>query len=249
MKPVTYRHLGDRGRLGNSLFEVAATVGVARSQERPVVFRPDWEYRPFFSLPDEWYSDEPATDVCSLIGGSHYRRTYAQDPNLFRHCADEIRAAFAPSPRATAVLDALPQPGPHDVAVHVRRGDYLAMPDHLPALDSDYYWAAAAVLNLGSHSLTDLAFHVYGDDPEWAAEELPQTWAIHQPATVSDHGEPMDWCDLLMMARYNHHVIANSSYSWFGAWLSDNPSPIAPANWFGSRIDTPSPVLPEWRTL
>jgi hypothetical protein len=255
---VTYHGLGEHGRLGNQLFQIAATVGIAHGLDEPVAFDPDWPYRPFFSLPDDWFADNwmDKTEASSYATHLPSRwRKYLQDPRLFADVADKIRAAFAPSARARAVLDALPQPGPLDVAVHVRRTDYEGRDGYLDMLPACWYRKATHPFSvlLGWQSRPDLGFHVYGDDPEWAQAELippnrremfDPTWEVRGYGT--EDGEPTDWCDLLMMARYRHHIIANSSYSWWAAWLSGDDHAVCPDPWFGPKIDVPSPALPHW---
>lgn len=247
MRPFTYQGLGQMGRLGNMLWQIAGTVGVARTEGRPVVFPADWPYRPWFCLPDEWF-DAPGRpqDVVGLMDPSlsRWERVYMQNPDLWADCADEIRDALRPSPRAVAVLDALPQPGPMDVAVHVRRTDYLGMPDHLPVQPAQYYRSARASLErlLQAHNALD--FHVYGDDLEWTADHLPDFWQARRYG--ADNGEPTDWADLQMMVRYRHHIIANSSYSWWAAWLSGDDHVCYPTRWYGPKIDVPHPCPSHW---
>lgn len=244
--PLTFKRLGKLGRLGNCLFQLASTVGAARKLDRPIALDPTFPYRPFLSMPDDWFSDGwmHAEDAPRYFAGPPNRWTpYGQRPENFAHAADEIRAAFAPSPRAQAVLDALPVPGPDDVAVHVRRTDYERFPDHLPMLPVGYYEACAGWIRPHTN---DPQFHVYGDDPEWIESALPDGWVWHRwGADTPD--DLTDWADLFQMARYRQIVIANSSFSWWSAFLGGPESAVfAPSPWFGPAIDVPSPVLPEW---
>lgn len=251
---IEYKGLGQHGRLGNQLWQIAGAVGVAHSMGREPQVRPDWPYRAFFSLPEEWYGTEPSESVTNHVHGNRWRVRYMQDPSLWAEVAGEVRAAFAPSTRARAVLDALPQPGRMDVAVHVRRTDYLSMPEHLPALPAHWYGRAVGPLRilLGWKHAHELRLHIYGDDPAWAdANLIPERTYPRDPQwEVRGYGgqgdEPTDWCDLLMMARYRHHILANSSYSWWSAWLAGDDHAVAPDPWFGPAIDVPSPALAEW---
>jgi hypothetical protein len=141
------------------------------------------------------------------------------------------------------VLDALPQPEAWDVAVHVRRTDYLTMGDYLPVLPVRYYAAASEAL-FGPYGSVDVTgVHVFSDDPDWCREHLP--WEVRSVGTPPAD-EPMDWADMLLMARYSALVIANSSYSWWSAWLSGSVKVVAPRPWFGKMIPMSSPALPEW---
>lgn len=249
MRPLEYKGLGQHGRLGNMLWQIAGTVGVARSLGRDPQVRPDWPYRPFFSLPEDWYGDQPSESVTKHVVGSRWRVRYMQDPILWADVADEILAAFAPSVRAQAVLDGLPEPEPDDVAVHVRRTDYLTMPDHLPVLSVGYY--DRAVFDLCDPP-ADGPVHMFTDDPEWCEANLYGWPVVSQPYSsptgiTERSGEPTDWLDLFRMARYRRLVIANSSYSWFSAFLAGPEAHVvAPEPWFGPRIDVPSPALDSW---
>ncbi len=244
---VTYHGLGQHGRLGNQLFQIAGTIGIANRLDEPAVFDPDWAYRPFFNMPDDWFYGYLADAGEASASATHLPlrwRKYMQDPNLFAEVADAIKVAFAPSPRAMAVLDALPEPAPSAVAVHVRRTDYKGRDGYLDMLPTYYYRAAAGQLR--AHS--PIEFHVYGDDLRWAADYLPDGWQTRSYGdTVTD--EPTDWADLMQMSRYRRIIVANSSYSWWAAWLSDDAQVVAPDPWFGRLIAVPSPALPTWEKI
>ena len=117
------------------------------------------------------------------------------------------------------------------VCVHVRRGDYVTSPVISRSLGTcgiPYYQAAALFL---ASRVMNPKFFVFSDDPEWAQDnlELPgQMVAIkHNLGTV-------DVEDLRLMQHCKHFIIANSSFSWWGAWLSVAPGKtvIAPSQWF-----------------
>jgi glycosyl transferase family 11 len=251
VRAIGYRELGRRGRLANQLWQIAAAVGVSHTLCRPVALNPAWPYRPFFSCPDDWFSPQwdRAQDVSRYA--TRYIQppwhTYCQAPALWEEVEDQIRAAFSPSPRAQAVLDAIPSPDVDCLAVHVRRTDYAIRPEHLPMLDRGYYTRAAVAIEAPGH--TRLTYHVYGDDPDWAAEELPERWEWKAHPAVAfgeTEDEPTDWLDLLLMARYPKLIVANSSYSWWSAFLAGTATVVAPSPWFGPAIDVASPVMPEW---
>lgn len=253
MKPaVTFMRLGKLGRLGNCLHQIAATVGIARLVDRPVVL-PPWEYSPFFSIPEDWFAEwgdprlSQAEDSVPLACGlwpdpkpALRWVQYLQSPSLWTEVADEVRAIFWPSPRAQAVLDSLPEPDDDDVAVHVRRGDYLTMPDYLPVLDLGYY--DEAFREHVAHGLR--IFDLFSDDPDWCRGRFG-SWPV--VSMQADGDEPTDWLDLFRMARYRNLVIANSSYSWWAAFLAGPEATVCyPSPWFGPKIDVASPALPEW---
>jgi hypothetical protein len=131
------------------------------------------------------------------------------------------------------------------VGVHVRRGDYVSNPaasSELGALPPGYYKEAGR--RLGS-VIPHAEFFVMSDDLEWCKDnvELPG------PTTFVDVGSA-PWHDLVLLSSCRHHIIANSSFSWWGAWLAEHPGQqvIAPAKWFADG--RPSPIAPErWQRI
>ena len=125
------------------------------------------------------------------------------------------------------------------VSVHIRRGDYVNHPEFSQSfgfVGLDYYRAALAELN---RRLPDARFFVFSDDPDWVADNLH----LSSPHVyVRNSGPDADVDDLQLMSLCHHHVIANSSFSWWGAWLNPRPDKlvIAPRNWFRNK--------PDWNT-
>lgn len=115
----------------------------------------------------------------------------------------------------------------HAVSLHVRRGDYLAEAQRGGICDAGYYRRAlgevAARIGAGPN------VYVFSDDPAWARENL----SFAQGRVVSSGGGRHPAEELRLMAACRHHVIANSTFSWWGAWL--NPSAakvvVAPKRW------------------
>jgi hypothetical protein len=160
---------------------------------------------------------------------------YFQSERYFGAIADRIRDYFAPREPLGAIAQtaakriaesALP------VSLHIRRGDYLQVSTAAVhgLLDEAYYRAALASLEDRLGCAPDL--FVFSDDREAAARVL----SFVPPARVTfvDGDPDKPWEDMTLIARCRHHVIANSSFSWWGAWL--NPSSdkivIAPRAWF-----------------
>lgn len=132
------------------------------------------------------------------------------------------------------------------VALHIRRGDYANNPEVMRThnlLPLSYYQNAIAILE---KSVENPMFYIFSDDPSWAAENLK----INHPVICitnndSDHG----YEDLRLMAACQHNIIANSSFSWWGAYLNSNPAKqvYAPAKWFAKEdIDTKDAVPDSW---
>jgi hypothetical protein len=134
------------------------------------------------------------------------------------------------------------------VSMHVRRGDYV-MDNKTNVMhgvcDLDYYQRAE---NRVVQSLEDPHFFVFSDDPEWVAENIK----LRCPTRYVSHNVGRAHEDLRLMSLCRHHVIANSSFSWWGAWLSSNPDKlvIAPDRWFNDpSIDTGDLIPSDWQRL
>ena len=132
----------------------------------------------------------------------------------------------------------------NSVSIHVRRGDYVKL-QHIHGLcDLDYY--ARAIKFIAEH-VTDPHFFIFSDDPQWVTDNLK----LDVPCTFVDinHGRDSAW-DMWLMANCKHNIIANSSFSWWGAWLNQNSDKIvvAPVQWFadGQLTDI---VPPTWQRI
>jgi len=130
------------------------------------------------------------------------------------------------------------------VAVHVRRGDYArnrktnAYHGLCPA---EYYIEAARRI---ANRLAKPSFFVFSDDLDWVRQNLKLDW----PTTYVVHDkECSPHQDIWLMSRCAHHIIANSSFSWWGAWLSPNENKvvIAPSQWFAHAQYSANDLIPE----
>lgn len=182
-----------------------------------------------------------ASDDVLLIG-------YWQSEAYFADAADavrnelRIRMTYAgPYAIFEPVVD-----GPSAVAVHIRRGDYVSNPETRAfhgSLDRQYYRRALAYV---AERVSDPIFVAFSDDPEWVERELARELDL----TVVSGGDALR--ELGLMSRCTHHVIANSSFSWWGAWLGEQEESIvvAPQRWFADPcVDTRSMVPVRWRRL
>ena len=130
-------------------------------------------------------------------------------------------------------------------SVHFRRKDYLKSKGYHHNLDSSYYNQA---INLVLKKYPMAKFLVFSDDIEWCKKNLPQKMiAIDTTA----EGEDSMFIDMCIMSKCKIHIIANSSFSWWGAFLSRSAAVIAPRKWFGPRgpKDWQSVYVTGWITL
>jgi len=135
---------------------------------------------------------------------------------------------------------------PVSVSLHVRRGDYTLAAEGNIALPLDYYHRA---IDLIRQRFDDPVFFIFSDDIEFARKNLP---AGMRQVFVEGNDDLSSHEDLRLMAACQHHIIANSSFSWWGAWL--NPSSekvvVAPRHWLLSPESAFEDLLPPtWYAL
>jgi glycosyl transferase family 11 len=182
------------------------------------------------------------------LGAQTYLDGYWQSARYFSHIAAAIRRELQPAgepDRANAQWLARIRAA-NAVCLHVRRGDYLISPhfEHHGVCSVEYYRRAMA-------RMRDVAagarFFVFSDDWQWARDQLSASDAI----VVDANGPQAGRDELRLMAACRHHVIANSSLSWWAAWLSaqDGQIVIAPAPWFTATPNTPDLLPADWLTL
>ena len=129
------------------------------------------------------------------------------------------------------------------MAIHVRRGDYIN--DKKTSLvhnvcDLNYYERAIDVIKAQVNNPT---FFVFSDDIEWAGENLP----VNPNARYVSNLEGEDYEELILMSMCEHNIIANSTFSWWGAWLNQNPNKIviAPKQWLVNKTSAELDILPK----
>lgn len=165
-----------------------------------------------------------------------------QSEAYFRDSADTIRQELTlnsvPSPEFEHYRQMITTT-PTAVSIHVRRGDYVNHPEFSKTfgfVGLDYYKQALNELNK-RHPGARL--YVFSDDHEWVHQNL----ALPEDTVfVQNTGTNADVADLVLMSHCQHHIIANSSFSWWGAWLNPNPDKlvITPRQWYKQQ--------PTWNT-
>lgn len=179
---------------------------------------------------------------------------YWQSVKYFKPIEKLIRREFRlhenPDPLNREFLEDIKQK--HSVSVHVRRGDYVKNPvthEVHGFLGKSYYDKA---IQYFESRIQSPVFFVFSDDIEWARNHLESD---HPMIFVDHNGEEKDYEDLRLMWNCKHHIIANSSFSWWGAWLNNDPKKevVAPKQWFSEkemkRRENIEIVPPEWVRL
>ncbi len=174
-----------------------------------------------------------------------------QSEKYFEDAKDEVRTVFRFRPsEEPAIVEAKKDiANSNAVALHVRRGDYLlAANAHLgAATDVSYYNNAIAYM---AEHVSSPKFFVFSDDIAWCRENIKSSY----PMVFMDEttAGPKASGHLELMSLCKHNIIANSSFSWCGAWLNANPEKIvvAPKKWAASTNSGSNDVIPtEWVTI
>jgi hypothetical protein len=187
---------------------------------------------------------EKAPRKCSLVG-------YWQSENYFfplRHELSRRLSPRQPLPSFQREIERqIRECGDRSVLLHVRRTDYVGNPFHL-VLPMDYYRNAASLI---AATVPDPVFFVFSDDQEWcrANLHLPYRTIVAEDADhTPQNGPSREDASLWLMRQCRHAIIANSSFSWWGAWLGPDANGgivLAPKNWVGAAWkDEPPDVVP-----
>ena len=258
---ISYNKIGHFGRLGNQMFQFASTVGVANKTGHDVAFPkenvdvPSVEHfkdgvrrEVYFDLPKYFPNVERTLAPLEQIQTYHVAQEpyfhfcpdlftipdqtnlmgYFQSEKYFEHCSDLILGYFQfdkdIKKQAENNFPKFPTKVEY-VSIHLRRGDYAGLQQFHPVMDADYYFDAMTQFMDG-----DYCFLIFSDDIQYAKELFGEQENI---VYIEGNDPAVDMC---MMTMCDHNVIANSSFSWWGAWLNDNTNKkvIAPKRWFGS---------------
>lgn len=219
-----------KGRLGNNLFQIAVAVSYAKRISAVSVFSP-WRYSKVFSnnldfingekLKNYHMYEEKGFQYSPIEIPSSFDRIklsgYFQSEKYFDETL--VREVFTPRKDLIRYLREKYDLN-NSVSVHVRRGDYLGLQDYHPVQNMDYYQEAFSYFQ-------DSKFYVFSDDIDWCKNNFKGNFVFIDKQD--------DYLDMFLMSLCNHHIIANSSFSWWGAWLNKNKDKrvIMPKKWFG----------------
>jgi hypothetical protein len=234
-----------KGGLGNQMFQIAATYSLALdnndecaffmgnpniNQGNPAKYYTNNVFRGLKELPNDLVTRSDYEQIRYMeprfnFDPVPYRegmvlQGFFQSEKYFKHHGKEIINLFSNHSRHRFE---------NSVSIHFRRGDYLDpfMSSFLPVLQMDYYIRALAELEKKvriDHIL------VFSDSISWCKENFIGGRIIY----IEDQS---DYEDMYTMAKCDYHIIANSSFSWWGAYLNDKEKIVyAPANWFGHSV-------------
>ncbi len=181
-----------------------------------------------------------------------YLSGWFQSEKYFKDIEDEVRRVFTFPERSVMHLPAdLDQhigtyqymiDNSEAISVHIRRGDYLLADERYGGICTDRYYETAIAYMKTRYP--NAYFYVFSNDVKWAKNwlearyrqpgeaELPEQFTIIEETT-----EHTGFLDMMLMSRCHHHIIANSSFSWWASWINHRKDKciIAPAKWFNNH--------------
>lgn len=173
---------------------------------------------------------------CRTLDDNTYLTGFWQSETYFAENADEIRFDLKLSHIEKNALKSLyPFIEDNTVSVHVRRGDYVNLQHMHPCQTVEYYDKALESIGEFSNIL------VFSDDINWCKENFK-----YDNMHFSEGQDNVT--DLYTMSLCSHNVVANSSFSWWGAWLNENPSKkvVAPSYWFANGTASENIIPNNW---
>lgn len=238
---IGFNHLGRHGRLGNQMFQYAALRGIAAFKEYEFCI-PESQFR------DQW-NDHQLFEAFTLsnlkkkqfLSGEYYQEKYFnydsdyvnncpdnvnlygffQTEKYFSHITDSIREDFT---FKSEILDPCKEAFDFDelISLHIRRTDFVEKPNDHPPCSLDYYQKALEQFD------SSIQVMIFSDDIDWCKNQD----LFKDDRFIFSENE-WNLIDLCLMSMCTHHIIANSTFSWWGAWLSKSDNVIAPSKWFG----------------
>ena len=234
------------GGLGNYLFQIATAYSLAVDNSDSIIYDPEKSVIvhnhistymdnvlhnvPFGSVETQNEYHEPNFNYSPIEYSPNLKiNGYYQSEKYFLHNRDRILKLFSFGEETNKLVEDKYNNilNTKTCAIHVRRGNYLTLPNHHPVCVFDYYVRAIELMP------KDCEFVVFSDDLEWCKNNFTNIDRVFH--YIEDN---VDYVDLLLMSKCNNNIIANSSFSWWGAWLNSNPNKlvIGPTEWFGTSI-------------
>ena len=249
---LSINRLGNLGRLANQMFQYASIKGIASNRGYGFSIPP----KDAFGAQDELVSQSDVTiyDVFENVGNNiigfqknqtlwermhHFDEElfvncpdnvdlvgYFQTEKYFKHIEKQIRKDFTFKDEIKDECDDLIKQFTNPIALHIRRGDFIWNNKNHPPLSLDYYKSALELFD------SDREVIIFSDDTEWCKEQ--ELFADDRFA-VAEGGD--QFYDLCLMSMCDDFIIANSTFSWWGAWLGNRGKVVAPKQWFGEALD------------
>ena len=221
----------------NNMFSLAYKKDLlSRIYRRMSAFFPNNRYlmeRPF--IYDELIYKK-ATSNCIFCG-------LWQTELYFNFCEKDVRRNFTPFQDDQNIQLAEKMKNENSVAIHIRKGaDYLKRNIWDGTCSVEYYNQA---INYLKEHVSNPVFYLFTDNPKWVEENLKDI--DYKLVDWNPVSGKQSYRDMQLMSYAKHNIIANSTYSWWGAWLNNNPQKIvvAPKIWFNPKIEKAPYIIPE----
>jgi hypothetical protein len=247
---LSFSNLGSYGHLGNQLFQIASTMGIALENEMDYMF-PTWKYDKYFikSIPqmDKKELDKIKGEYIDREGPHHFQPLliidnkrnwdiggYLQSEKYFEENRDEVLSYFEFKDEYVSYLKKQYEEileMDNICALHVRRGDYLNFPAYHPTCDMNYYNQAM------SHFSDDTKFIVFSNDLDWCrANFRGNRFIFIDECDKTNNGDVM--LEFILMTMCKNNITANSTFSLWAAILNKNENKkiISPSRWFGPAL-------------
>lgn len=180
------------------------------------------------------------------IDDNFYLEGYWSSEKYFKDIEGIIRKEFTfkdnPSIANQKIINSIKSC--NSVSIHIRRGDYVfdeRTNKYHGFCDLDYYLRAVTLI---AKRVENPHFFVFSDDTDWAKQNL----RLKFPCIYVNHNTgKKDYEDMRLMSKCKHNIIANSSFSWWGAWLNQNPNKIVitPKRWFRDKSINTKDLIPQ----
>lgn len=247
---ITYNKLGLYGRFGNQMFQYAALYSIAKTRKYdfgvpygnknlneyqnfclPECFpnltaKDSTGYSPRYKASEKNFCYNAGifgvmddTDIQGYFQSEKYFVDYRE------HLLKEFEFADNIKNKAADIRNLSTNKA---ISIHLRLGDYVIQQQNHPVCSLDYYNEALA------HMPEDAMIFVFSDDIPTATKIFEQ---LNRKVVFSEGNDK--YVDMCLMTMCDYHIIANSSFSWWGAWLSNSKKTVAPAKWFGEASHMP----------
>lgn len=247
---ITSNSIGTNGRLGNQMFQYATILAIAKTNGYdygiPYQRKSDDQYFHLF-LPDAFPCLKAKDSSHHNPDYSFYEQMFEYDERLFQlpdntdiwgyfqtekyfknyrlNLLDEFSFKDDIKNFCIEYLNNRNKNNKEIISIHLRLGDYLNSPDAHPTCSPEYYIKALKELP------DDAIVFVFSDDINKCKEVFKDIDSNFVYPCLNNI-----YYDMCLMTMSNYHIIANSTFSWWGAWLSNSKKVIAPSIWFGPKI-------------
>ena len=224
---------------------------VVYSNSRPFIQKSLWKlfkiekYKPVKNVFVQRNAHEFNSNLFELSDFVYYEG-YFQNEKYFKNVREDLLRCFSSNipldEKNQAFLDKILDT--NSVSIHVRRGDYVTLEcakKFHGTCPLEYYENAIKYIE---RNVKDPHFFLFSDDIEWVVKNLK----IEHPFTVVDFNQGKGWLDMNLIKHCKHNIIANSSFSWWGAWLNENNDKIvvAPQRWNNETFKKNDTVPADW---